>query len=174
MKSTEWEQYQTIYKEGAYDLFLYGWFPDYPDADDYLSPFLIDGGFFQNDYTNPEAEKLIAEEQGTDDQAAREEAFGKLQDIVAEDVPFIPCWVGHQHRGVRRGHGGRGGHARPGVHLPLLARQQVRLPTSTHVVVGRRAERPSPRSCAETMSHDVPVPAPCRGTFSSACCWSSR
>ncbi|PUA79327.1 ABC transporter substrate-binding protein [Nocardioides currus] len=94
LKSTEWEQYQTISKEGAYDLFLYGWFPDYPDADDYLSPFLIDGGFFQNNYKNPEAEKLIADEQGTDDEATREEAFGKLQDIAAKDVPFIPSWVG--------------------------------------------------------------------------------
>ena len=38
LKSTEWEQYQTIYKQGAYDLFILGWFPDYPDGDDYLSP----------------------------------------------------------------------------------------------------------------------------------------
>ena len=57
LKSTEWEQYQTIYKEGAYDLFILGWFPDYPDTDDYLSPFLVDGGFFQNGYKNPEAEQ---------------------------------------------------------------------------------------------------------------------
>ena len=54
LKSTEWEQYQTIYKEGAYDLWMLGWFPDYPDADDYLSPFLVDGGFFQNGYQNDE------------------------------------------------------------------------------------------------------------------------
>jgi len=53
LKSTEWDQYQTIYKQGAYDLWLLGWFPDYPDADDYLSPFLVDGGFFQNGYKNP-------------------------------------------------------------------------------------------------------------------------
>ena len=94
LKSTEWEQYQTIYKEGAYDLFILGWFPDYPDTDDYLSPFLVDGGFFQNGYKNPEANKLVAQEQGTDDPATREEAFGKLQDIAATDVPFIPSWVG--------------------------------------------------------------------------------
>ena len=70
LKSTEWEQYQTINKEGAYDMFLLGWFPDYPDTDDYLSVFLVDGGFYQNGYTNEEANKLVAEEQGTDDQAA--------------------------------------------------------------------------------------------------------
>jgi peptide/nickel transport system substrate-binding protein len=99
LKSTEWEQYQTIAKEGAYDVFLYGWFPDYPDTDDYLSPFMVDGGFFQNGYSNDEVNQLVADEQGTDDQAAREEAFGQLQDIAAKDVPFIPSWVG-QNTGV--------------------------------------------------------------------------
>jgi peptide/nickel transport system substrate-binding protein len=99
LKSTEWEQYQTIYKEGAYDLFHLGWFPDYPDADNYLSPFAVDGGFFQNGYSNEEVNQLVADEQATDDQAQREEVFGQLQDIVAQDVPFLPSWVG-QNTGV--------------------------------------------------------------------------
>ena len=99
LKSTEWEQYQTIYKEGAYDLFVLGWFPDYPDTDDYLSPFMVDGGFFQNGYQSDEANQLVDQEQGPDDPAAREEAFGKLQDLAADDVPFIPSWVG-QNTGV--------------------------------------------------------------------------
>ena len=99
LKSTEWEQYQTIYKEGAYDLFMLGWFPDYPDTDDYLSLFLVDGGFFQNGYSNPEVNELVDEEQGTEDQAAREDAFGQLQDIAASDVPMMPSWVG-QNIGV--------------------------------------------------------------------------
>jgi len=94
LKSTEWEQYQTIYKEGAYDLWLLGWFPDYPDTDDYLSPFMVDGGFFANGYSNPDANQLVADEQGTNDQAKRETAFGQLQDLAAHDVPFIPSWVG--------------------------------------------------------------------------------
>jgi peptide/nickel transport system substrate-binding protein len=94
LKSTEWEQYQTIYKQGAYDLFILGWFPDYPDGDDYLSPFLVDGGFFQNGYKNAKADKLVAKEQGSSDQATRQKIFGQLQDIAAKDVPFIPSWVG--------------------------------------------------------------------------------
>jgi len=94
LKSTEWEQYQTIYKQGAYDLWILGWFPDYPDGDDYLSPFMVDGGFFANGYKNAQVNKLVAQEQGTDDQAKREKIFGQLQDIAAKDVPFIPSWVG--------------------------------------------------------------------------------
>jgi peptide/nickel transport system substrate-binding protein len=99
LKSTEWEQYQTIYKEGAYDLWILGWFPDYPDTDDYLSPFVVDGGFFQNGYSNQDVNDLVAQEQGTDDQAAREDAFNQIQTQVAKDVPFIPSWVG-QNIGV--------------------------------------------------------------------------
>ena len=94
LKSTEWEQYQTIYKQGAYDLFILGWFPDYPDGDDYLSPFMVDGGFFQNGYKNAQVDKLVSQEQGSSDQAKRQQIFGQLQDIAAKDVPFIPSWVG--------------------------------------------------------------------------------
>ena len=94
LKSAAWEQYQTISKEGAYDIWMLGWFPDYPDTDDYLSPFMVDGGFFENGYSNPEVNQLIAHEQGTDDQSVRDTDFGKLQDIAARDVPFVPSWVG--------------------------------------------------------------------------------
>ena len=58
-------QYQTIYKQGAYDLWMLGWYPDYPDADDYLSPFMVDGGFFQNGYKNPQVNSLAAHELGS-------------------------------------------------------------------------------------------------------------
>jgi peptide/nickel transport system substrate-binding protein len=95
LKSTEWEQYQTIYKEGAYDLWMLGWFPDYPDADDYLSPFMVDGGFFQNGYSNPEVNTLVDHELASPDPAARAKDFEELQAIAARDVPFIPSWVGN-------------------------------------------------------------------------------
>jgi peptide/nickel transport system substrate-binding protein len=103
LKSTEWEQYQTIYKEGAYDLWMLGWYPDYPDADDYLSPFLVNGGFFQNGYKNTQANTLAAHELGSTDQSARNADFTKLQDIAAKDVPFIPSWVGNNTAVYRSG-----------------------------------------------------------------------
>lgn len=95
LKSAEWEQYQTIYKQGAYDLWILGWFPDYPDADDYLSPFMVDGGFFQNGYQNDEVNTLAAHELASTDQDTRYADFAEMQDIAAADVPFIPSWVGN-------------------------------------------------------------------------------
>jgi peptide/nickel transport system substrate-binding protein len=94
VKSAEWEQYQTIAKEGAYDFYSYGWFPDFLDADNYLAPFMVDGGFFQNGYSNPDVNANVAAEQASSDQAERQQIFGELQDQAAADIPFIPSWVG--------------------------------------------------------------------------------
>ena len=93
-EDTEWEEYQTLYKEGAYDLFILGWYPDFLDADNYLSPFVRDGGFFENNYSNDEVNTLLDQELAETDTAKREEQIGQLQDIVAEDVPLIPSWNG--------------------------------------------------------------------------------
>ena len=89
-----WEEYQTLYKENAYDLFILGWYPDFLDADNYLSPFVRDGGFFANGYSNEEVNGLLDQEIGETDQTARNEQIAQLQDIVAEDVPLVPSWNG--------------------------------------------------------------------------------
>ncbi|MEQ6899714.1 ABC transporter substrate-binding protein [Nocardioides sp. YIM 152588] len=102
----EWEQYQTDYKKDAYDLFMLGWYPDFLDADNYLSPFVVDGGFFANGYSNDEVNTLVDEELAETDEAARDEIIGQIQDIVAEDVPLIPSWNGANIAAVGEGMGG--------------------------------------------------------------------
>jgi peptide/nickel transport system substrate-binding protein len=94
LKSAEWEQYQTLYKKNAYDIFALGWYPDILDADNYLTPFIRDGGFFANNYSSPEVNKLLDEELAETDTAKRDDLISQLQDIAAEDVPYIPSWFG--------------------------------------------------------------------------------
>jgi peptide/nickel transport system substrate-binding protein len=93
-EDAEWEEYQSLYKEGAYDLFILGWYPDILDADNYLTPFIRDGGFYANNYSNPQVNDLLDQELAETDQSKREEIIGQLQDIVAEDVPLVPSWNG--------------------------------------------------------------------------------
>lgn len=93
-EDAEWEEYQTLYKENAYDLFILGWYPDILDADNYLTPFVRDGGFYANGYSNDEVNSLLDEELAETDTASRDDLIGELQDIVAEDVPLIPSWNG--------------------------------------------------------------------------------
>ena len=96
LKDAEWTQYQNLYKQGAYDAYMLGWFPDYPDADDYTLPFLVKGGFYQNGYDNPTIDGLIADEEKSTDQATRNQIFAKIQKLTAKDVPVVPTWQGGQ------------------------------------------------------------------------------
>jgi len=104
LDSTEWDQYkEEAFAKGTYYFYGLGWFPDYPDADNYLAPFMRDGGFFANGYSNKEVNDALDAELATDDAAAREEAFGTVQDLQAEDAPLIPLWEGKQVAAVREG-----------------------------------------------------------------------
>ncbi|MDX6327421.1 MAG: peptide/nickel transport system substrate-binding protein, partial [Nocardioidaceae bacterium] len=93
-ESAEWEQYQTLYKQKAYDIWEMGWYPDFLDADNYLSPLVRDGGFFANGYSNPQVNKLLDKELADQNPSSRAKTFGQLQDVVAKDIPLIPSWVG--------------------------------------------------------------------------------
>jgi len=93
-EDAEWEEYQNLYKQNAYDLFILGWYPDILDADNYLTPFIRDGGFYANNYSDKQVNQLLDQELAETDEAARNEIIGQLQDKVAEDVPLVPSWNG--------------------------------------------------------------------------------
>ena len=76
MQSTEWTQYNkdrvvTDDSDGVYPVYQLGWFPDYSDPDNYLSPFFRDGNFVNNGYSNKEVNDLIVKQAGEKDESAR-------------------------------------------------------------------------------------------------------
>ncbi|KQZ70395.1 MULTISPECIES: ABC transporter substrate-binding protein [unclassified Nocardioides] len=103
LQSDPWEEYQTLYKQNAYDLFILGWYPDILDADNYLTPFLRDGGFFANNYQSDEVNDLLSQELAETDEGARDDIIGQLQDVTAEDVPLIPSWNGKNVAVAKKG-----------------------------------------------------------------------
>lgn len=102
LKNTEWVQYQTDYKK-LYGAFHLGWFPDYPDSDDYLAPFYLKGGFYENQYNNPKVNDLIAKEESEIDLQKRIPIMDEIQKITADDVPMLPLWQAKQQAAVRDG-----------------------------------------------------------------------
>ncbi|MBB5831233.1 ABC transporter substrate-binding protein [Brachybacterium aquaticum] len=96
LQSTEWVQYSKDRVEDVYPAYQLGWFPDYSDADNYLSPFFVTENFLANHYTNPEVDQLISQQRGTADPAEREALFVQIQDIVAEEISTLPLLQGAQ------------------------------------------------------------------------------
>jgi len=97
LQSTEWGQYSEDFPTDAYPAFQLGWFPDFSDTDNYLTPFFTPGGGFTNNhYDNAEVGALIEKQRATTDEAERVKLFEQIQDLVAKDVPTLPLLQGTQ------------------------------------------------------------------------------
>ena len=98
LKSTEWAQFsEQAYpgESGQYPVFLLGWYPDYLDPDDYLSPFYHSESSFLQMYDNAKVDDLITEDQTAEDATSQQrmDTLGQIQQIAAEDVPTLPLFV---------------------------------------------------------------------------------
>ncbi|MBD2035426.1 peptide ABC transporter substrate-binding protein [Leptolyngbya sp. FACHB-321] len=98
----------TAYKnldKGVYPMFLLDWTPDFLDADNYIQPFMectkgsatdgcadgssfLQGSFYYSDRAN----QLIDQSRKTQNPTTRKQLFTELQDVLGQDVPFIPLW----------------------------------------------------------------------------------
>ncbi|MDN3293604.1 ABC transporter substrate-binding protein [Streptomyces ficellus] len=104
VKSVEFEQYEKDIKAGKYGVYVKGWVPDYPDPDNFTQPFFGEGNVLNNNYENDKITgTLVPRTAATADRTAAAEDFGKLQDLVAEDLPLLPLWQGKQYAVARDG-----------------------------------------------------------------------
>ncbi|MGW1816441.1 ABC transporter substrate-binding protein [Streptomyces sp. NPDC002125] len=98
VEGTPWAKYRPAQKNGDYAVYGMGWFPDFPDADNYTAPFLDENNFLNSPYESELAQKtLIPQSRREADRSAASPVFEKLQEIVADDVPVLPIWQGKQY-----------------------------------------------------------------------------
>ena len=96
LAQTEWVQYAKDRTADVYPMYQLGWFPDYSDADNYLTPFFSLDNFLVNHYDNPEVQQLITEQATQTDAAARQADIEKIQELVANDLSTLPLLQGTQ------------------------------------------------------------------------------
>lgn len=109
LQSTEWVTYSEEYPADTYPVHQLGWFPDFPDPDNYLSPFLAPydtakkkSGNFTNSHYNdettefadPAMTQLLDKERTDGDQASREATLKEIQTRIANVVPYLPLLTG--------------------------------------------------------------------------------
>ncbi|GAA1362947.1 ABC transporter substrate-binding protein [Streptomyces beijiangensis] len=102
VKSVPLDQYEKGIEAGKYGVYVKGWVPDYPDPDNFTSPFFGKGNVLSNNYANTAiTDQIIPSTSAAADRASTTSEFGKLQDIVAAQLPVIPLWQGKQYAVAR-------------------------------------------------------------------------
>lgn len=103
VKSVEFEQYEKDIQDGKYGVYVKGWVPDYPDADNFTQPFFGPDSVLRNNYDNKEITgTIIPSTSAKSDRTATTTDYNRLQDIVAEEIPILPLWQGKQYAVTRQ------------------------------------------------------------------------
>lgn len=101
-KGVKWDRFRPAATSGKYEVYGYGWYPDFPDADNFIAPFFEKDNFLGSPYSNREIrDKLIPQTRRQVERGSTTAQFGRAQDIVAEDVPVLPLWQGKQYLAAR-------------------------------------------------------------------------
>ncbi|MFE9451287.1 ABC transporter substrate-binding protein [Streptomyces sp. NPDC006739] len=102
IQGSPWETFRPAEKKGKYDVYGMGWFPDFPDADNFLAPFLDKDNFLGSPYNNPLIQHtLIPNSRRQADRLTASSSLTEIQDKVADDVPVLPLWQGKQYVAAR-------------------------------------------------------------------------
>ncbi len=106
LQSTEFDTYSDQRVKDAYPVYQLGWFPDFPDGDNYFSPFLVENNFVHAHYCDPKAtdrpcdKDKMAQPMTTEQTAAgtaRNAAFNQIQKTLATgELPYLPLLEGEQ------------------------------------------------------------------------------
>ncbi len=92
LKSAEWSTY--LDQLGFMEMFLLGWWFDYPDASNYIDPFVGGGAFSMGtNYSSTTMDGYIDTLLEDPDLADRQTATVNAQKLMAVDVPCIPLFT---------------------------------------------------------------------------------
>ena len=89
---SNWPTFLKKVSQRRSQLFRIAWVGDYPDAENFLQLFYgpnASPGPNRCNYAHPEFDRLFREAMAATDEARRLELYGKLQEIVREDSPWI-------------------------------------------------------------------------------------
>lgn len=90
-----WSKYVEGYSKGKYPVFGRGWFPDFPDADNYVAPFVGENNALGTAYESPEiTDELLPGSRKESNRATASRAFTRAQKIIAKDARLLPLWQG--------------------------------------------------------------------------------
>ncbi|WP_432186727.1 ABC transporter substrate-binding protein [Streptomyces sp. Tue6028] len=98
LKSRPWKTYEAGYRKGEYPVFGRGWFPDFPDAENFIAPFVGTQNALGTPYPSPRiTNQLLPDSRRQSDRAAVVKEFEEAQQILVDDARLLPLWQGKQY-----------------------------------------------------------------------------
>ncbi|MDT0611004.1 ABC transporter substrate-binding protein [Streptomyces lancefieldiae] len=98
LESRPWKTYVTGYQKGEYPVFGRGWSPDFPDAENFIAPFVGEQNALGTPYPAPEITgELLPRSRRESDRGNAEREFERAQQILVNDVRLLPLWQGKQY-----------------------------------------------------------------------------
>ncbi|MFJ9632699.1 ABC transporter substrate-binding protein [Streptomyces sp. NPDC091280] len=98
LKSRPWKTYVTGYQKGEFPVFGRGWFPDFPDAENFIAPFVGQQNALGTPYPSPRiTDVLLPESRKETDRADVVKEFEEAQQILVDDTRLLPLWQGRQY-----------------------------------------------------------------------------
>ncbi|MFD9411842.1 ABC transporter substrate-binding protein [Streptomyces sp. NPDC059989] len=95
LRSQPWKAFQEGYKSQEYPVFGRGWFPDFPDPDNFIAPFVGKENAVGTPYEPADILNVLLPKSRRDsDRTAGAKEFEQAQQIFAEDVRLLPLWQG--------------------------------------------------------------------------------
>jgi peptide/nickel transport system substrate-binding protein len=97
LQKADWASYKTNRDSEIMDAFVYGWYPDYLDPDDYA--FLYWAGWLHTNYINASASAYATQvgyynqARSTTNSTLRIELYGKIDDIAVDQCSVVPIFV---------------------------------------------------------------------------------
>jgi peptide/nickel transport system substrate-binding protein len=87
VRGVTWAQYLQLYRQSKLPMWIIGWAADYPDPDNFVTPFMMSTGTYGSaqGYNNPEVDKLIQAARNETDTAKRRAIYFNLMKIAFED-----------------------------------------------------------------------------------------
>ncbi|WP_432053566.1 ABC transporter substrate-binding protein [Streptomyces sp. bgisy022] len=103
LKSRPWKTYVAGYQKGEYPVFGRGWFPDFPDADNFIAPFVGKQNALGTPYEATQITNvLLPRSRRESDRGNVVREFEEAQEILVDDARLLPLWQGRQYVAASR------------------------------------------------------------------------
>jgi peptide/nickel transport system substrate-binding protein/oligopeptide transport system substrate-binding protein len=89
----DWPAFSRMLPEGKMPAFLYAWFADAPDPDNFLA-MLFHSKSLRNftGYANPVVDALLDQARRPGDPLSRVELYRRAEKLIVDDAPIVPFW----------------------------------------------------------------------------------